>query len=158
MAVDMFLKLDGIDGESLDDTYAKYIDVISWNWGASQSGSVHMGGGAGSGKASFQDLSITKYVDASSHKLWKSVSIGAHIKEAKLIVRKAGEKPLDYIVLTMTNCLITSINAGGSGGEDRLMENITINFEEYEFAYTPQKEDGSGDSVLPFKFSISKNS
>ena len=157
MAVDMFLKLDGIDGEAQDDAYADQIDVLAWSWGASQSGTTHMGGGSGSGKASFQDISITKYTDASTHKLLGAVSKGTHISEAILTVRKSGDAPLDYIVLTMTNCIITSISPGGSGGEDRLTENISMNFEEFEFAYTPQKEDGSGGSVLPFKFNIAKN-
>ena len=52
MAVDMFIKIDTIDGESLDDTHAKEIDVLSWSWGATQSGTTHMGGGSGSGKVS----------------------------------------------------------------------------------------------------------
>ena len=157
MAVDMFLKLDGIDGEAQDETYADQIDVLAWNWGASQSGSTHMGGGSGSGKASVQDLSITKYVDSSSHKLLGVISKGTHISEAILTIRKAGDTPLDYVVLTMTNCIITSVSTGGSGGEDRLTENISINFEEFEFAYTPQKEDGSAGAVMPFKFNIAQN-
>jgi len=157
MAVDMFLKLDGIDGESQDNAYADHIDVLAWSWGASQSGTVHMGGGAGAGKVSVQDVSITKHIDSSSHKLLGAVSKGTHISEAILIVRKAGDSPLDYIVLTMTNCIITSISTGGSHGDDGLTETVSINFEEYEFAYTPQKADGSGDAVLPFKFNIAQN-
>jgi hypothetical protein len=58
---------------------------------------------------------------------------------------------------TMKNCLISSISTGGSGGEDRLTENISINFGNFQYEYTPQKEDGSGDSVLPFGFDIAKN-
>lgn len=157
MAIDMFLKLDDIDGESQDDVYEKYIDVLAWSWGASQSGSTHMGGGSGSGKASFQDINITKYVDSASHKLLSAVAKGTHIGEAKLIVRKAGESPLDYIVLTMTECIISSVSTGGSGGEERLTENVSINFGTFEYAYTPQKADGSGDAVLPFKFNITRN-
>ena len=57
----------------------------------------------------------------------------------------------------MKNCLISSISSGGSGGEDRLTENISINFGNFQYEYTPQKEDGSGDSVLPFGFDIAKN-
>ena len=49
MAVDMFLKMDGIKGESVDDKHKDEIDVLSWSWGMSQSGSAHMGGGAGAG-------------------------------------------------------------------------------------------------------------
>ena len=51
MAVDMFIKIDGIKGESADDKHKEEVDVLSWSWGMSQSGSAHMGGGAGAGKA-----------------------------------------------------------------------------------------------------------
>jgi type VI secretion system secreted protein Hcp len=157
MAVDMFLKLDGIKGESSDDKHKGEIDVLAWSWGASQTGTAHSGAGGGGGKANFQDLSVTKWVDKSSHSLLKAVSVGQHIAKAHLTVRKAGEKPLEYIKLTMEKCLITSVSTGGSGGEDRLTENITINFGKYNFEYTPQKEDGSGDSVLPYGFDIAAN-
>ena len=157
MAVDMFLKLEGLKGESADDKHKGEIDVLAWSWGASQSGTMHTGGGGGAGKANFQDVSVTKWVDKSSHALLKAVSVGQHIKSALLTVRKAGEKPLEYIKLTMKDCLISSISTGGSGGEDRLTENITINFGNYTYEYTPQKEDGSGDAVLPFGFDIKAN-
>jgi type VI secretion system secreted protein Hcp len=157
MAVDMFIKMDGIKGESADDTHKDEIDVLAWSWGASQSGTTHTGGGGGAGKANFQDVSFTKWVDKSSHALLKAVSVGQHVKSALLTVRKAGEKPLEYIKLTMKDCLISSISTGGSGGEDRLTENVTINFGNFAFEYTPQKEDGSGDAVLPFGFDIKAN-
>ena len=62
MAVDIFLKIEGINGEAQDTSHKKEIDVLAWSWGASQSGTTHSGGGGGSGKASFQDISITKNV------------------------------------------------------------------------------------------------
>lgn len=157
MAVDMFLKLEGIKGEAADHKHEEEIDVLAWSWGASQSGTTHVGGGSGAGKANFQDVSITKYVDKSSHALLKAVAVGQHIPSALLTVRKAGEKPLEYIKLTMKNCLISSVSTGGSGGEDRLTENISINFGNFQYEYTPQKPDGSGDSVLPFAFDIATN-
>jgi type VI secretion system secreted protein Hcp len=157
MAVDMFLQLEGIKGESADDQHKEEIDVLAWSWGASQSGTTHTGGGGGAGKANFQDVSVTKWVDKASHALLKAVSVGQHVKSALLTVRKAGEKPLEYIKLTMKDCLISSISTGGSGGEDRLTENITINFGNFDFEYTPQKEDGSGDAVMPFGFDIKAN-
>ena len=157
MAVDMFLKLDGIKGEAKDDKHKDEIDVLAWSWGASQSGTTHVGGGSGAGKANFQDVSVTKWVDKSSHALLKAVAVGQHIPSALLTVRKAGEKPLEYIKLTMKNCLISSVSTGGSGGEDKLTENISINFGNFQYEYTPQKADGSGDSVLPFGFDIAAN-
>jgi type VI secretion system secreted protein Hcp len=157
MAVDMFLKIEGIKGEAQDKTHKEEIDVLAWSWGASQSGTTHAGGGGGSGKASFQDLSITKYIDASSFNLLKHVSNGKHISEATLTIRKAGENPLEYILLIMKDCIITSISAGGSGGEDRLTENIAINFSQFEFKYTPQNPDGTAGTQVPFSWDIAAN-
>jgi type VI secretion system secreted protein Hcp len=69
MAVDIFLQLDGVAGESKDKVHSKKIVVLSWSWGMANSGSVHVGGGAGSGKANVQDVSLCKYIDSSSPKL-----------------------------------------------------------------------------------------
>lgn len=157
MAVDMFLKLDGIKGEAQDDKHKGEIDVLSWSWGATQSATTHMGGGGGSGKVNVNDLHITKYIDSASPKLFNAVFVGKHLKEALLTVRKAGEKPLEYLKIAMKDCLISSIQDGGSGGEDRLTESISINFAEVEFSYTPQKPDGSADSVIPTKYNIAQN-
>ncbi|MGZ4959716.1 MAG: type VI secretion system tube protein Hcp, partial [Methylomonas sp.] len=63
MAVDMFLTIDKIKGESRYDKHPNEIDVLAWSWGVSNSGSAHVGGGAGAGKAHVQDLSFTKYID-----------------------------------------------------------------------------------------------
>ena len=146
MAVDMFLKIKDVDGESGDKAgYAKTIDVLAWSWGMSNSGSAHTGGGAGAGKVNVQDLSVTKYVDASSNKLMLSCCNGKHIPEALLVVRKAGEKPLEYIKITMTECLVTAVTTGGSGGEDRLTENVTFNFAKVKFEYQKQKDTGAAD-------------
>lgn len=158
MAVDMFLKLDGIDGESRDDGHKKEIDVLAWSWGMSQSGTTHVGGGGGAGKVAVQDISVTKYVDSSSHTLMQHACLGKHISEGTLTVRKAGGKPLEYIIIKMKEVMITSVSTGGSGGEDRLTENVTLNFASFEYAFQPQKDDGSKDGgAKEFKFKIAEN-
>ena len=106
MAVDMFLKLESINGESIDETHAGEIDVLAWSWGASQSGTMHLGSGGGSGKVSVQDVSITKYVDSSSHLLLKHCHNGDHIETGVLTVRKAGGTPLEYIVINMRKIIL----------------------------------------------------
>lgn len=143
MAVDMFIKIGDVKGESADDKHKEEIDVLSWSWGMSQSGTTHMGGGGGSGKVAVNDLSFTKYVDSATNALFQACCEGKHYPEATLVVRKAGGTPLEYLKIKMQDLLITSISTGGSGGEDRLTENITLNFAKFTLEYQPQDEKGA---------------
>src|SRR5262245_36505004 len=148
MAVDMFLKLGDVKGESKDSKHKDDIDVLSWSWGMSNSGSAHVGSGAGAGKVNVQDVNISKYIDKSSPDLMLACCNGKHFPEAKLVVRKAGETPLEYLVLTLNEVLITSVSTGGSGGEDRLTENVTLNFARVKVEYTEQADKG-GEGAKP---------
>ena len=157
MAVDMFLKLDAIAGESIDKTHKGEIQVLAFSFGATQSGSTHIGGGGGSGKVNFQDISFTKYVDKSTPILLQMVANGKHFKEANLTVRKAGEHPLEYLKIKLNEILVSSYSSGGSGGEDRLTENVTLNFAKIDVTYTPQKADGTGDVAVVMNYDIPAN-
>jgi len=157
MSVDMFLKVEGIDGESQDKNHNKEIDILAWSWGMSQSGTTHMGSGGGAGKVAIQDLSVTKYVDRASMTLMEHVANGKHITKAKLFVRKAGGTPLEYIKIEMEDIIVTSVSTGGSGGEDRLTENVTFNFSVVKTQYVPQKKDGTGEAGINFGWDIAGN-
>ncbi|WP_046862962.1 Hcp family type VI secretion system effector [Microvirga massiliensis] len=157
MAVDMFIKIGDIKGESKDAKHKEEIDVLAWSWGMSNAGTAHIGGGAGAGKVNVQDLSLTKYIDSSSNALMQAACSGKHYPEAVLVVRKAGDKPLEYIKITMNDLLITSVSTGGSGGEDRLTENVTLNFAKFKYEYTPQKADGSGEAAKTATWDIAAN-
>lgn len=148
MAVDMFLKIKDVKGEAQDDKHKDTIDVLAWSWGMSNSGSTHMGGGSGAGKVNVQDISVTKYIDKSSPDLMKACCNGKHFETADLIVRKAGEKPLEYLTITMTDLIVTSVSTGGSGGEDRLTENVTLNFGAVKVKYIEQTAKG-GEGAKP---------
>lgn len=159
MAVDMFMNMGAIKGESRDKVLGPKgdIDVLAWSWGMSQSGTTHMGGGGGSGKASFQDLSFTKYIDSATNALMTSLAKGTHLPKVVLTVRKAGDGQSKYILITMEEVLITSISTGGSGGEDRLTENITLNFGKVTFAYSPQDVSGTVAGDKTFSYDIAGN-
>ncbi len=157
MAVDMFMKLEGITGESKDAKHKGEVDVLAWSWGMSNSGTTHSGGGGGAGKVNVQDLSFTKFVDLSSTSLMLAVANGKHISKATLVVRKAGENPLEYITIVMTQVLVTSLSTGGSGGEDRLTENVSLNFAKAEVTYKEQGKDGKAAGGTPFKWDIAAN-
>ncbi len=158
MATDMFLKLGDIKGESVDSGHTNEIDILAWSWGASQSGTTHQGTGGGAGKVNVQDLSFTKWIDKATPILLKHCCDGTHINEAVLTVRKAGgKKPLEYYKLTLQDVIVSSLSTGGSGGEDRLTENVTLNFAKFKLEYVPQKVDGSGDPAISATWNIAKN-
>jgi len=159
MAVDIFLKLGDVAGESQDSAHVGEIDVLAWSWGMSQSGTMHTGGGGGAGKVSIQDLSITKWVDKASPNMMMACSTGSQYPEATLTVRKSGgDVPLEYVVMTMSDVIVTSLSTGGSGGEDRLTENVTLNFAKVKVDYQPQKQDGSKDGgEVTYNWDIAAN-
>jgi len=158
MAVDMFLKIQGVDGESKDSKHKKDIDVLAWSWGLSNSGSAQTGGGAGAGKVNVQDLSITKWMDASSPHLVLACCSGKHFSEVTLVVRKAGgDNPVEYLKIKLQEVLISAVTTGGSGGEDRLTENVILNFAKFNFDYTPQDDKGAAGTPIPAGWDIAAN-
>lgn len=158
MAVDMFLELDGIKGESVDKVHKEKIDILAWSWGMSNSGTFHHGSGGGAGKANFQDLSVTKYIDKSSATLLSNCATGKHIAKGKLIIRKAGDKPLEYLTISLEKILVTAVSTGGSSGEERLTENVTLNFAKVTTDYKIQDDKGAGQAGGTFTFDIAANS
>ena len=158
MAMDIFIKIGALAGESVDKKHTGDIDVLAWSWGMSNSGSTHAGSGSGAGKANVQDLSFTKYIDKSTPDLMLAACNGKHFDKAVLVVRKAGETPLEYLTITMSEVLITSVSTGGSGGEDRLTENVTLNFGKVKVDYVEQTKTGGGGAKPSMNWDIAANS
>jgi type VI secretion system secreted protein Hcp len=156
MAVDYFLKIDGIPGESMDSKHKNEIDIQSWNWGEANSGSHGSGGGGGAGKVSMQDFSFTMTVNKASPKLFLACASGQHIKEATLVCRKAGKEQQEFLKIKFTDLLISSYQMGGGGGEAAL-DSISFNFAKIEQTYAPQKPDGTLDSPVVHNWSVQTN-
>jgi type VI secretion system secreted protein Hcp len=153
MAVNMFLKIDDIKGESVDKTHKDWIDVMSWSWGMSHSGTTHADPGGGAGKVSVNDLSFTHFVDSASPNMIKMCCNGKQFKQADLVVRKAGGSQLEYLKIKFTDILVSSVRPEGSGGEDRISETVTLNFAEFEVQYTGQK----AGAAIPVAWNIPGN-
>lgn len=152
MAVDIFIKIGDIKGESQDKTHKDEIEVLNWSWGMSQSGNMHTGTGGGAGKVSIQDLSLTKFVDKATPNLMMHCSSGKHVPKVTLTVRKAGgDAQVEYLIINLEEVLISSLSTGGSGNDDRLIENITLNFAKVTVDYQPQKADGTKEGG-PIKY------
>lgn len=136
MAVQYFLRVDGIPGESKDAAHKGEIDVLSFAWGLTNSGGAAPGGGAGAGKASFQDLHVVKLVDKASPKLFEACASGQHIKEVVLTCRRSGKKQLEFLSYKLSNVVITSYQVGGSAPEAPT-DQVSLNFGKIEMEYRP---------------------
>ena len=157
MAFDCFIKLGDIKGEAKDATHKDEIDVLSWSWGCTQSGTMGMGGGGGGGKVNIQDLVFTKFIDTSSTNLYLKCCNGKHYPDALLTVRKSGETPVEYMKVKMEQVMITSMQTGGSGAEDRVTETVNLNFAKVTVIYTPQNADGSAAAEMQIGWNIEEN-
>lgn len=157
MAVDYFLKIDGVDGESTDKAHKGEIDVMSWSWGESNSGSSAAGGGGGAGKVSMQDFHFVMQFNKASPKLILACATGEHVKEATLVCRKAGGDQQEYMKIKMSDLIISSYQTGGSAGDVIPVDQIALNFSKIEVEYKPQKADGSLDSPVKTGYDLKKN-
>jgi type VI secretion system secreted protein Hcp len=156
--VDYFLKLDGVPGESTDSKHPGEIDLLSFSWGETQSGTSGHGGGAGAGKVQAQDFSFVKKLDKASPVLFIGCATGAHYKTAIVTARKAGGKQEDYLIFKMSDVLVSSYQTGGSAGSDVVpTEQFSFNFAKLEMSYKEQKPDGSLGGEVKQGYDFSKN-
>ena len=157
MAVDMFIKLDGIKGESGDKSHKEEINVLAWSWGMCNSGSAHLG--------RRRRLGQGECAGSVAHEVHRQVVAGSHavllqrqaLAKAQLTVRKAGENALEYLIIKLEDILITAVSTGGSGGEDRLTENVTLNFAKVDVEYTEQNAQGGAGAKPKMGWDIVAN-
>jgi type VI secretion system secreted protein Hcp len=144
-----FVKFEGIDGESQVEGHRGAIDVLAFSFGASNSGS---------GKVNVQDLSFTKRVDSTSPLLFRACVTGTHYGSVKLTcARASGDgKPREYLTITLSDVLVSSVSGGGSAGDDGQSENISLNFEKLEMTVRRLNSDGSLGAPVTTSWSASK--
>jgi type VI secretion system secreted protein Hcp len=158
MAVEMFLDLGTCKGESIAKGHEDQVDILAWNWGVANQGSGHLGGGSGTGKASFHDLTVTKYVDKATNTILENCAKGKHFTKASLFCRKVGgDSPLEYLEIEMDQVFVSGVQHGGSLGDELTTETVTLNFEKVNVKYKPQSATGSAAGDVPFKWDIRKN-
>jgi type VI secretion system secreted protein Hcp len=157
-AVDYFLKIDGIEGESQDATHKGEIQLGSWSWGATNTGTMQAGGGGGGGKASMQDFSFTMPVNKATPKLVQKLASGEHIKRAVLTCRKAGKTPQEYLKITFEDIIVSNYSTAGSGDGNAIPdEHISLNFAKIIFEYREQKADGTLGGAVTASHDMKRN-
>jgi len=159
MAGTIFLAFDGVEGESTDDRHKGEIQLESWSFGVSNSGTTHLGGGgAGAGKASVSDLAVTKSIDLATPALLQAAASGKRAGTATLTARKAGEGQRDFLKVVMRDVMVTSctIDADGDSGMPR--EAVHLSFGTVQLTYTAQSADGSEGPTRTFGWHVARNS
>ena len=154
MASDIFAKIGTIKGESKDAKHKDEIDVLSWSWGVTQSGSASAGGGGGTGKASFHDFNFNHHIDKASPLLLKACATGSHIPAATITVRKAGKSPQEYLIIKFSDVLITGVAMSAAGEGSASDENVTLQATKVDFEYKAQKDDGTLEPGIHFKYDL----
>lgn len=157
MASDVFLKVDSIQGESTDAYHKGEIELVGWSWGASEVFIVSGGGGTVGGKPKFTDLVVTKHVDKASPKLLRACLKVAHITDVVLTQRKAGAGKLNFLVITLKNALVTSLNDVDSDAAPRPMETVQFNFAKIIYEFIPQKPNGQPDTPVILRWDVQAN-
>ena len=127
MAVDIHIKIDSIPGMSEHKDFEGQIQVESFAWGMSQTTSFGKSTGGAAGKVDVADLSFVHQLDKASPKLMIACCTGQHIKDAVLTCRKAGGTAgVDFLKITLTDVLISSVHPSGSTSGDTPSESITL--------------------------------
>ena len=157
MASGIFAKIGDIKGESFDSKHKDEVEVLSWSWGVTNPGTIRGGSGGGTGKATFNDFNFTHHIDKASPSLLKACATGKHIKEATFTVRKAGKGQQEFLIIKMSDIIITGVSPSGTGDGAATAEHVALQFAKVDLEYKPQKADGSLDAGLHFKYDIKGN-
>lgn len=150
-AMDIFIKLGEIKGESVDAKHKGEIDVLSWSWGLAgpsrNSPGVPQRPVGPQKEACAQSISLVKFVDAASPLIMANAALGTNISSATLSVRRS-EQPEDFLVITLKDVIISGMSTGASGGEDIATDSVTLNFSSARVSFKPQDTKGGlGNAV-----------
>jgi len=152
-AVDSFVNIAGIDGESQDEQHKGEIDVLSWSWGvngaSSRASSTNPSQPVGPvARACAREFTITKQVDKASPLLFANAATGTSIPTALITVRKAGRGQQEFMTITLSNVVVSSVTQSGASEDAGPTESVTFNLSSVLITFTPQKADGSaGDPI-----------
>ena len=154
---EMFLKLDGIDGESLDSTHGNEIEIQAWDWETLNTVRWDINQGGQSTKVAVGEITIHKMCDKASVTLYQCCVTGKHIKSATITCRKNdGDQKVEYLIMKLTDLMITKVRFDGDGGEQSLKEQVGLAFAKFRMDYKVQNDTGSAGGAKSYEFDIQK--
>jgi len=160
MAIDVYLQIDGIKGESADDKHKDWIECKSVNWGVAQpkSATISTGGGHTAERCEHKDIVISKLADLASPILLQTCSAGKTIPRARIEFMRAdgqGER-IKYFEIEIENVLIGAVTPEVEEG-DILSESVGLKFSKVKWKYTQQKVAGGAGGNTSGGWDLSTN-
>ncbi len=157
MALDMFMRIEGVNGESRDANHKNWTDVKSFSWGAEQPGSMHTGGGGGTGKVNFNDLKVTTAIDKAAPTILKNCATGQHLAKVEISVCKAGGTQIEYSRTTLEDVLITGVKFIGANENEALIIEYSFQAAKVRNQYWEQSDKGTKGAEVQMAFNIKEN-
>jgi type VI secretion system secreted protein Hcp len=151
----IYLKLDGLDGESVDEDHKNWIEVESWSWGVDNPASFAQGQGGQSTQAHVSSLNVVKHCDKASVTLYKDCTTGKHITSGTLSCLKLdGDSRVEYMKVDLTDVMVSSVQWSASGSEHHVHESLGLVFAEFKQTYKLQQDTGSAQGSTEFGFNV----
>lgn len=147
MPMRLFLRIDGIAGDSTDDTHHGEIEVESFSWGVSQTAATGTDSGGNAGKTTFTDVSFTAAQSIASPQLFLACAEGAHLQDAVLTMTTASEPPFDHTAVTFNDLIISSFHQDGIEGDDHGTDAFSMTFAKIRIKINVMRDDGSTSPV-----------
>ncbi|PSB24009.1 Hcp family type VI secretion system effector [Stenomitos frigidus] len=142
--VDYFLQIDGIEGDSQDAQHKGAIVVQSWSW--SQATPVNLASGtsgAATGKVALQPMQFTMSTSSASPKLFLAEVAGQVFKTATLTGRQPGKNANGFLKITLQSVIVSAFGTSSTDSDQLPIDHLTLSYGALEYAFTPQKADGS---------------
>lgn len=155
MAVDYFLKLDQIQGESKVEGHQNEIQIMSWSWGASQVSSVSGSGGSGAGKANLSEFTVMADFDKATPKFFKTICAGTHIKTGTMSAIKAGANNKPYLKVDFKELFVTSLQISASSEIPTV--SVSFSYNEIKIDYSEQNEQGNLTSTGAVTYNLKES-
>ncbi len=148
MSYDIFLKIQGIKGDSTDDKHKEWIEVLSYKHSIDNpSGGALTSVGAYVGaKANHHDFTIVKKLDSASPALFQYCHLARHISQVQLELCRAMGDKTPFMKYTFKEVVISSVQPeGAQDTKDVLpLETIGIRYVQIALEHTPTDPTGGG--------------
>lgn len=157
MSKDLYLKIDGISGESQEANHKGWINIDAFTWGASQTGNMSVGGGGGSGKVAYRDLTVRAQIDKAVPAIMRYVSNGKHINKVELSICKAGGSQIECCRITLEDVLITNAVFNDAVREELIGMSYQFQAAKVKTQYWEQTSTGGRGAESQSSWNIKEN-